>query len=103
MKEIVVSRSAQADIDEIWVYHGMQSIAVADKVIDDIGNKFDILAEFPTIGRVRPEFQSDCRSLPVGNYVLYYCVQPETVEIIRVVHSSRRLTTLSAIPAEAAE
>ncbi len=98
MKEIVVSRAAQAEIDEIWVYHCEQSVAAADKIIDDIGDKFDTLAEFPNIGRRRPELQENCRSLPVGAYVLYYSVGAETVEILRVVHSSRRITTLSLLP-----
>ncbi len=98
MKEIVVSRSAQADIDEVWVYHAERNVTTADKIVDEIGEQLDILTEFPNLGRVRPELRSDCRSLPVGNDILYYWVLPETVEILRVVHSTRRMTTLSEFP-----
>ena len=100
MKEIVVTRAAQADIDELWVYHCGQSIAAADRIVDDIGEKFDVLAEFPNAGRFRADLRSDCRSLPVGNYLLFYRVLPNTVEILRVIHSSRRVTTLSELEEE---
>lgn len=73
---------------------------MADRVVDGIGEKFDVLAKFPNVGRSRADLRSDCRSLPVGNYLLFYRVLPNTVEILRVIHSSRRITTLSELESD---
>ena len=89
--------SAEADLDDIWVYVAKDSgsIEIANRLIDTITDRFFVLARFPYIGRSRDEdFGSGYRSLAVGDYVIAYCVENEDVLILRVVHGRRDLEAL---------
>ena len=44
----------------------------ADKVLDSIGERCSLLAQFPFIGSIRDELFPGLRSAPVGNYVVFY-------------------------------
>jgi plasmid stabilization system protein ParE len=47
MPRIVVAPLAQADIDEIWDYIALDSIPNADRFVDRIKRRFDLLADNP--------------------------------------------------------
>jgi toxin ParE1/3/4 len=46
------------------------------------------------LGRSRPDIADAARSLNVGNYLILYRIEARTVEIVRIVHGARDLTTL---------
>lgn len=46
------------------------------------------------MGRTRPELLSNLRSIPIGNYVIYYIPRQRGIEIVRVLHGSRDLDSL---------
>jgi addiction module RelE/StbE family toxin len=83
--------TALRDLDEIWLTIATESLAAADRLIDDIIATADHLSLFPSIGRSRDDLgRPTVRSLPVKNYLLFYRVQRENeVEIIRVRHGAR--------------
>lgn len=83
--------TALHDLDEIWLTIATESLAAADRLIDDIIATADHLSLFPSIGRLRDDLGSPTvRSLPVKNYLVFYRVQRENeVEIIRVRHGAR--------------
>ena len=52
-----LSALAEQDLDEIWSYVAEDaSPTTADRLIDAIFDRFDLLAEQPRMGRLRPEF-----------------------------------------------
>ncbi len=52
-----LSSLAERDLDEIWSYIAEDSsVATADRLVDDIIDRLDLLAEYPGMGRQRPEF-----------------------------------------------
>ncbi|MBT7959926.1 MAG: type II toxin-antitoxin system RelE/ParE family toxin [Akkermansiaceae bacterium] len=53
--------------------------------------QFEYLSLFPEVGRLRKEFQPIVRSLPVGNYVIFFR-ESSPLEIIRVLHGAREIT-----------
>ena len=53
-----------------------------------------MLAENPLLGRGRPEFGRDIRSFPAGNCAIFYRPTDDGVEIIRVIHGARDITTM---------
>ena len=68
-----LSPLAEQDLDEIWSYVAEDATpTTADRLIDDIIHRFDLLAEQPGMGRARPEFGIGVRSFAVENYVIYY-------------------------------
>lgn len=84
-----LSSRAEQDLDEVWLYVAEDaSPTTADRLIDDLVNRFDLLAEQPRVGRLRPEFGPGVRSISVENHVVYYRHDGE-VQIARVLHGRR--------------
>lgn len=85
-----LSTLAEQDLDEIWSYVADDaSPKTADRLIDEIVDRFDLLAEQPGMGRARPEFGIGVRSFAVENYVIYYRHEDDDVLIARVLHGRR--------------
>ena len=84
-----LSSLAERDLDEIWSYVAEDaSPTTADRLIDDIIDRFDLLAEQPRMGRTRSEFGLGVRSLAVENYVIYYRHDGDVL-IARILHGRR--------------
>lgn len=84
-----LSALAEQDLDEIWSYVVEDaSLAIADRLIDAIIDRFELLAEQPRMGRLRPEFGAGVRSFSVENHVIYYR-HDRDVLIARVLHGRR--------------
>ena len=72
----------------------MDNPVAADRVIDQIEAAEDRLALFPNLGRARPEIAIDLRSWPIGEYLIFYRVERDRLEIVRVLHGARDLGDL---------
>lgn len=86
--------AAEADLDDIWLNIALDNPAAADRLIDSIQRRTDQLSEFPELGPTRPDIAEAARSLNVGDYLILYRIETGTVEVVRVVHGARDLTTL---------
>ena len=85
----LLSPLAGQDLEEIWLYVAEDSSpTTADRLIDAIVDRFDLLEQQPAVGRARPEFGVDVRSFVVEGYVIYYRVDDEVL-IARVLHGRR--------------
>ncbi len=84
-----LSALAERDLEEIWSYVAEDaSPATADRLIDAIIDRFDLLVEQPRMGRGRPEFGPGVRSFAVEHYVIYYR-QERDILIARILHGRR--------------
>ena len=92
----IISRTARCEEDliEIWIYIAQDDAAAADRVLDEIEGKFSVLLDHPRLGPSRPDIAPDLRYLPVGSYLILYREIPDGVEIVRVVHGARRLSSI---------
>lgn len=93
---IRVRRSAEAvtDADDIWLSIALDSERAAERVIARIYEAEGKLAEYPELGRGRPELGPTVRSWAVEPYVIFYSVEPEAVVILRILHGARDLGDL---------
>jgi toxin ParE1/3/4 len=89
-----LSPQAETDLEEIGDYIAQDSPANARRFIEQLTQKFVVLARSPRIGRARPELKPDLRSFPYGAYLILYRIIEDGVEIVRVVHSARNLDDL---------
>ena len=92
-----VASQAAADLDAIWYYVATESgsIEIANRLIDSITDRFILLASHPYLGRARKDdFGVGCRSFPVEEYIIVYCVEDEGVLILRVADGRRDLEAL---------
>jgi toxin ParE1/3/4 len=87
---------AEADLEDIafYVFVDSGSLEIADRLIQSITERFDLLAAHPRAGRARDDLQAGVRGFPVGEYVLLYRIEREDVVILRVVRGSRDLEAL---------
>ncbi len=84
-----LSPLAEEDLDRIWSYVAEDaSPTTADRLIDAIFERFELLAEHPGMGRVRPEFGAGVRSFTVENHVIYYRHDGDVL-IARILHGKR--------------
>jgi toxin ParE1/3/4 len=84
-----LSPLAERDLDEVWSYIAEDaSPAMADRLIDAIFDRFELLVEQPRMGRNRPEFGDGVRSFVVESYVIYYRFDQDVL-IARVLHGRR--------------
>ncbi len=60
-----LSRSAETDLDEIWLHIAQDKVSAADRFIDLLTSKFPRLAATPLMGRARDEIKPGIRSFPV--------------------------------------
>jgi toxin ParE1/3/4 len=93
-KKIRISRPARRDLDEIWFFIAQDSLSAADGFVDDLTDKFSLLASFPQMGRSREDLGPELHSFPVKNYLVLYRPVKGRVEIVRVVHTARDLKAL---------
>lgn len=94
MPKVLRKPQAEADLIEIWIYIAQDSPTSADKLLDEINEKSQTLAESPFVGKARDELGPNIRSFPIGNYVLFYQPIAEGIEIIRVLHGARDIDVL---------
>jgi toxin ParE1/3/4 len=84
-----LSALAEQDLEEIWSYVAEDaSPTTADRLIDAIIDRFELLSERPRMGRLRPAFGEGVRSFAVESYVIYYRYEGNVL-IARILHGRR--------------
>lgn len=89
MARVLRRPQAAEDIAEIWDYIADDSLAAADRFVDQLDEQFGLLATQPQIGRARGELAPDVRSFPFGRYVIFYLPLADGIEVVRILHSAR--------------
>ena len=83
---------AETDLEDIWLFIASDNVVAADRLLERIGDTFQMLADNPQAGRQRPELGPSIRSFAVGNYVVFYEAFPSGADIVRVLHGARDIT-----------
>lgn len=90
MEMVRLSRSAQADLLEAWLFVAEANVAAADRMLDAIERESVALLEQPLMGKARPELAKGLRSWQTATpYVLFYLVDGGGITIVRVLHHAR--------------
>jgi toxin ParE1/3/4 len=89
---ITLTPRAKRDLIEIWNYIADDNETAADQTLWRLDNVFKMLADTPYAGRVRPELHPDIRSFPMGNYVVFYRVLPERLDVVRALSRFRDIS-----------
>lgn len=88
------SAPARQDINHINDYIAENDPDAADRLLDKIFDKCQLLANFPAMGKKRDELAPTLRSFPVEDYLIFYRPVDAGIEIIRVVSGYRDLEAL---------
>ena len=87
-------RSAIEDLGEIRDYIARANPIAAKRFVERLRARCRVLSKQPHIGRERSDIRRGLRSLPIQNYIVFYRVVDDTVEIVSVVHGSRDVDAL---------
>lgn len=102
MADLIIRPDAERDLREQWKYVARESSTDrANAFLNNTLNKLELLAERPSIARLRSDLQPDLRSYPVGQYIVFYLPLADGIEVVRVIHGRRDIA--SQFSDEAAE
>ena len=95
MAKLIVRKQAEDDVDEIAANIAKDNLTAALRFYDRVQEAFDRIALWPMIGTARQVKHLDLkgtRSYPIRgfrNYLIFYRVTGEEVEILHVIHGAR--------------
>lgn len=88
---LLLSHRAKEDLLEIWEFIADHDELAADRYIDHLRDRALELLRFPELGRARNEINFGLRSLLARNHLLFYRLESEEVQILRILHVSMDL------------
>ena len=94
MPRLLKAPLAKKDLAEIWSYIAQDSHKNADKFIDLIQEKLELIASFPSLGESCDELIDGLRSFPIGNFIIFYFPLEDGLDVVRVIHGSRDIPTI---------
>ncbi len=88
-----VAASALADLEDIRAWYAERGASEAgDRVVAEIVERIEALADHPDLGRVVPEFEQPIlRELIQSPFRIVYRRDPDLIRIVRVWRGERRL------------
>jgi len=97
-----VRRSPQAETDLETILEELQqkNPDAAERYATAFYDKGKALAQFPEIGRGRPEIAAHLRSTLVAPYVISYRIHDDDVQILRILHGRQDLRRIMRAEAE---
>lgn len=90
MRRYSLSRRADEDISAIWSYIARDNISAADRMVDRFTDTFQRIAEFPESGDRYSHPHGELRRVIVSPYLIFFRLSDDQIEIVRVLHGSRR-------------
>jgi toxin ParE1/3/4 len=94
MSKYSLSREAIRDLYEISTYFFRVSIEAGERFVQRFSDKCKNLIKFPSMGRIYAEIMPNLRGVPLENYIIFYQVNAEEIQIVRVVSGYRDLESL---------
>lgn len=94
MPRLILTDQALEDLASVWSYIARDDPDAATRLIERIESATHRLEKYPWLGEVDPRVGEYRRRLIVGNYLVYYRVENESVIVLRVYHSARRIEDL---------
>jgi toxin ParE1/3/4 len=89
MTPLLWTRRAREDLIDIWSFIAVDNTAAADRLLDSLVERAEILRLHPDAGPLREDIAPQLRVLSFPPYVLLYRSVDEMIEIVRVVHGAR--------------
>ncbi|NDV22816.1 type II toxin-antitoxin system RelE/ParE family toxin [Desulfovibrio sp. JC022] len=94
MFRIVRSQEARQDLIDIYKYIAVDDPDAANRILDRINERVNLLAKHPLLGPAREDIRPGLRYLTVGNYIALYKVESKRIVVVRVLHGKRELEGL---------
>ncbi len=93
-RELIISREAESDLEDIWNYIAEDSPENADRFVDQLYSKCLDITALDGIGRPRDELADGLRSNPHKKYVIFFIREEKKVGIVRILRASRDIDSI---------
>ncbi|MGH9549101.1 MAG: type II toxin-antitoxin system RelE/ParE family toxin [Terriglobales bacterium] len=87
--QLLITSTAELDLEEIEAYIASDNPIAADRFLELLAERFQLIAEMPGIGCRRDKYAPGVQSLAEANYIIIYRAKKDIVEILRVLHGAR--------------
>ena len=94
MSQLKFAPAARRDVNLILDHIARNNRSAALRFVEKIKAKCRTISRFPEMVQRRDDLFPEVRSLPIGNYVIFYRMAGNAVKIIRVLHAARDCTSL---------
>ena len=84
----------EADMLEIWSNIADDKPSAADRFLDSLEQRIELLSRHPKIGESRPDLGRRVRAFTIGNYVILFRPIRDGIEVVRVLHGSRDIPAI---------
>jgi toxin ParE1/3/4 len=64
-------------------------LRVADRLIDSIADRFELLAEYPAAGKPSKDIAAGVKCFPAGKYLIYYRKTRRGIDILHIFHGAQ--------------
>jgi toxin ParE1/3/4 len=87
---VVVTAEAEADLEQITAYVAERSPQNALKPVRELRDRCESLVDTPRGYPLVPRYeQFGIRRRPFGNFLIFYRVGAETIDVVHVLHGAR--------------
>ena len=93
MARIIRSPAAAQDAAEIWAYIADDNLSAANRLLARLDRTFQLLSTQPLIGQAVENIAPHLRFIPIGSYLIFYRAIDDGVEIVRILHGARDITS----------
>jgi toxin ParE1/3/4 len=87
--------TAEQDLLAIWQHISEHHPDSADRLLDRLRARTQILKTFPEAGAARPDVDKTARMIVEHPYVILYRIMPGLVQIVRILHGARDISSKS--------
>jgi toxin ParE1/3/4 len=92
---VILTAEAEADLQQIVEFVGSQSPASAVKLLRELRDKCERLIHAPRAYPLVPRYEDrGIRRRPFGNFLIFYRVSDDEIEIIHILHGARNYEEL---------
>ncbi len=96
MRALRITAPASQDLEEISNYFLEKSVDAGDRFVEAFGQRCQHIARFPFIGKSYGHIRIGLRGVPLMDYIIFYDVSDDTIDILRAVSGYRNLQDIFA-------
>ena len=93
MSRYVINVLASKDLNDIADYFTENNIEAGERFFVAFNRKCKQLVAFPNSGKSYDSINAELRGISIENYVVFYRLLEDGIEILRVIHGRRNFPT----------
>lgn len=87
---VVIAAEAESDLEQIATYIAERSVEIALNLVQELREKCESLADAPRGYPLVPRYEHlGIRRRPLGNYLIFYRVGSNAIEVVHILHGAR--------------